>query len=309
VADLALDYRPTSWDQVIGQRDVVRGLRSVITGRTRKSVLLIGPSGTGKTTLARLLATDVGCDPVDRLEIDGATNTGIDAMRDVTRAVHYKALGASPVKVVIVDEAHSLSKSAWQSLLKSVEEPPDHVWWVFCTTESAKIPVTIKTRCASFELRSVRLDDIYDLLIKVVRAEQYTTPEDVLGVIAREAMGSPRQALTYLGQCYNCCSTAEVRDVLSRAGMDGEAVDIARLLVKGTTWEKLMPLLDAIDNQSAESIRLVILRYLATIARSSKTDAQAGRALQLMDPFAEPYNQSDGFAPLLLSLGRVLYMS
>jgi DNA polymerase III gamma/tau subunit len=307
--DITLKYRPKTWDGVLGQDATVKSLKAVLKNQTKRSFLFTGPSGIGKTTLARILAESVGCAPKNLLEIDAATHTGIDAMRAVTESMEYKALGDSPVKVVIVDEAHSLSKQAWQSLLKSVEEPPSHVYWIFCTTEPGKIPITIRTRCVSFQLQLVKVDVLVDLLESVVKSEGWKTPEDVLLVVAKQALGSPRQALSYLGAVYACRDAKAALPALQRAQEGGEAIDLARALVKGgLTWAKVVTLVEPLRDQSAEGIRLMVLAYLTTVALGTKTDSQAGRVLELMDAFgSEPYNASEGLAPLLLSLGRVVF--
>ena len=151
--DLARKYRPQSWKQVIGQDAAIKSLRATLKAGGKHGFLFTGPSGVGKTTVARILAAAVGCEAHNLLEIDAATHTGIDAMRAVSEGVAYKAFGDSPVKVMIIDEAHSLSKAAWQSLLKVVEEPPEHAYWVFCTTEPGKIPPRSEERRVGKECR------------------------------------------------------------------------------------------------------------------------------------------------------------
>ena len=306
--DLALKYRPKNWEDVVGQAGVVKSLRATLKTGGKRSFLFVGPSGTGKTTLARLIARVVGCTGSNILEIDAATYTGIDAMRAVSENTAYKAFGDSPIKVVIIDEAHSLSKQAWQSLLKSVEEPPEHVYWIFCTTEAGKVPKTIETRCAKFTLAPVKSDDLFKLLSRAVQQEGYKTTEEVLDVIVRESLGSPRQALTYLEQCSGCKTARDAKELLQRADEEGDAIVLPRSLIKGgLTWQKAMKLLEPLREQSAESIRLMILAYFTTVLFGCKTDDSAGRVLTMMDCFSEPYNTSEGFAPLLLSIGQILY--
>jgi DNA polymerase III gamma/tau subunit len=309
MSELHRKYRPKEFAEVLGQGGIISSLKAILHESTSHAFLFVGPSGVGKTTLARILANKVGCEPQNLLEIDAATHTGIDAMREVSEGTYYRGMGGSAVKVVIIDEAHALSKPAWQSLLKCVEEPPNHVYWVFCTTESGKIPKTIETRCACFQLNLVCADDLVKLLSDIVGQEGYGTPEEVLAVIARQAFGSPRRAITYLAQCYKCTTAKKALAVLRRASEDdGEAVELARAIVGGQlTWARAMGILQPLKDQSPESIRLVILAYLTAVAFGSKSDQKAGRCLELMDCFSESYNASEGFAPLLLSLGRVVF--
>ena len=150
---LHLKYRPTNLDEVIGQNAVVQSLKQQLTGQsTPHAFLFLGPSGVGKTSIARILAGMMKCDDANILEIDAATHSGVENMRSVTQMAQYRGIGESPNKFIIVDEVHALSKATFQSLLLSIEEPPPHVYWALCTTEPDKIPTTIKTRCAAYDL-------------------------------------------------------------------------------------------------------------------------------------------------------------
>lgn len=307
MSDLHTKYRPKKWSEVLGQDDVIKGLRAAIKKRTNHAFILTGDSGCGKTTLARIFAYSVGCTPENIVEVDAATNTGIDAMRQISIEANYKSFGDSPTKVIIIDEAHSLSKQAFQSLLKPIEEPAPHIFWILCTTEPAKIPKTIQTRCSVFALQLVDVDFIIDLLARVVEEEEFATPREVLSLIARQSFGSPRRALTYLAQCYSCQNTKEVLPLLQKADEDGDAIILAKALVKGNlSWARAMKIMESLQDQNAESIRLVTLAYMAKVTLGVKDEKTAARCLTIIDSFSDPYNSSEGVAPLLLSLGRII---
>src|SRR5260221_235773 len=142
-------YRPTHLKDVLGQSQVIKSLEHVIHEKRAKAFIFAGPSGCGKTTLARILASKFagGQAAITNLtERDGAFASGVDSVRELVSSGLYRAIGASSVKAIIIDECHKLSASAWTVLLKPIEEPPEHVYWMLCTTEPSKIPKTIKTR-------------------------------------------------------------------------------------------------------------------------------------------------------------------
>lgn len=307
LTDLHNKYRPGTFDGVLGQKDVVKSVKNVLAKGLCRSFIFTGPSGVGKTTIARIIAKELDCDKHNLLEINGAAYTGIDDMRQILERLSYLPIGTSPIRVVIVDEAHALSKQAWQSLLKSVEEPPEHVYWIFCTTDVSKIPATIITRCTRYDLKAVKLEDIRLLLGQVCNAEGLEISPRVLAVIADKSDGSPRRALTGLSKCYGC----ETRDEAIRAMHEvedesAEVIDLCRALIGGLTWKKAMRLLVNMKDANPESIRLVMLNYLSKVAMSSKDPDRAGRVLELIDCFSTPCHPSEGMAPILLALGRAI---
>lgn len=308
---LHLKYRPDCFDDVVGHKEVVASLKRVLKDERGRAFIFTGPSGVGKTTLARIVAKLVGCHKQDLTEIDAATYNGIDAMRAVTSTLAYKPLHGEKARVVILDEAHALSKAAWQSLLKSVEEPPPHVWWCFCSTEPGKIPTTIQTRCAVFKLGPVDRDDIYELLCRVSELEEFDTSDDVLYFLAGHAGGSPRRALVYLAQAGACSSVKRAAAVLQEIDTSEEnvAVQLARGLVSNKlTWAKAAALLKGAAVKP-ESIRIVVVAYLTKVTLNAKSERTAGRALELLDAFSLPCLDTDGMAPLLLAVGRALFQA
>jgi DNA polymerase III gamma/tau subunit len=309
VAVLHLKYRPKTFDAVIGQNGAVASLRRTIADGRSQAFLFTGPSGCGKTTLARIVAQEVGCHGRNILEVDAATHTGIDAMRQVAETTTYHGIGGGS-KMVIVDEAHALSAQAWKSLLKAVEEPPQGVYWAFCTTEPAKIPRMILTRCSTYTLNEVDTDDLAGLLESIAEKEKLKVKGDVLYLAAESADGSPRQALNLLALLAPCKGRKEALKLLRQAETEeGPAVDLARALVKGTltTWPKAMKIISQLKGTQPESVRIVVMAYLATVLMGQKTDDRAVRLLEIMNAFSKPYPRANDLSPLLLSIGEVMY--
>ncbi|MGC6471261.1 MAG: DNA polymerase III subunit gamma/tau [Parvibaculales bacterium] len=224
---LARKYRPTNFDDLIGQDAMVRTLSNAFeTGRIAHAFMLTGVRGVGKTTTARILAralnyksdeTDqpsvalgapgVHCDSimdgshVDIIEMDAASQTGIDDIREIIESVRYRPASAR-YKVYIIDEVHMLSKAAFNGLLKTLEEPPEHVKFVFATTEIRKVPITVLSRCQRFDLRRLNQDETVKLLERVCAAEGMALKDEGLALIARVAEGSARDALSLLDRAF-----------------------------------------------------------------------------------------------------------
>lgn len=303
--DLIIKYRPSRLEEVIGHDLVVQSLAKTLKRGDAHSFLFSGPSGVGKTTLARIVARMVDCNAYNIIEIDAATHSSVDAMRQLTEMLQYAAMGTTPTRVIIVDEAHALSRQAWQSLLKSVEEPGPNVYWAFCSTEPKKVPVTIRNRCVVYALKPLRLDDLIELGDKVCRAEQLDMNDPILRLMAKQAEGSPRQLLTFIAGCRGIDDPARVLEMITGITEAGGslAIDLARALVKGESWAALVKIVQSIE-ESEESTRRVLLAYLTKVVLGAKSDARAGKALEMLDAFADPYDSSSEKAQLLLSLGR-----
>jgi DNA polymerase-3 subunit gamma/tau len=295
-------YRPQSFAEVVGHAAIVRALEAALKKGTARAFLFTGSSGLGKTTLARIVATEAGCAAHDIQEIDAATNTGIDAMREVTTNLMYKPIGGT-VKALVVDECHALSKQAWQALLKILEEPPPWVYWLLCTTEPNRVPKTALTRCLHLGLKPVGLDELVDLLEGVVEEEALKLPKGVAAFCAREAEGSPRQALSNLALCTAVTSLEEARELLSSAEGVPEAVELARALVRRARWEEIQGLLRALRDTDPESVRRVVQAYLTTVILHAKREEDAGKAMEILDAFATPMYHTSG---LVLACGKVL---
>lgn len=301
-------YRPRTFDDVVGQDPVVRALERAVEKRDVRAFLLTGPSGTGKTTLARIAAAALGCAPQDVEDVDAATHTGVDDMRAVAAQLVYRPMGGG-TRAVVVDECHMLSRNAWNSLLKILEEPPDHVAWFLCTTEMGKVPATVVTRCLRCELKPVPSKDLEELLLTIAEREgMFDGPdgEKVVHLCARQADGSPRQAIANLAACAGARSLQEARELMRSAEESTEAVELARALVKGARWSEVQGLLAGLGGVSPESVRHVVRAYVTKVVLGAKTEASAGHGIEILDAFSEPFHAGDGLAPVIIACGRVL---
>ena len=220
---LARKYRPTNFKEVVGQDHVVQALsNSISQDRIHQAYLLAGTRGVGKTTIARILAKCLNCQSADGpvtnpcdecsaceeikagrhlefLEIDAASRTGVDDMRELIENVQYKPSNGL-YKIYLIDEVHMLSKASFNALLKTLEEPPEHVVFIFATTDPDKIPKTVLSRCLQLNLKIVPQNILQNHLLSIVKDENVPNELDALGLIAESANGSVRDALTLLDQ-------------------------------------------------------------------------------------------------------------
>lgn len=249
---VARRYRPQAFDQLIGQQHVAKALSNAIaSNRVGHAYLFTGARGVGKTSSARILAKALNCvegptatpcnecdicqsisagSDVDVLEIDGASNRGIDEIRQLRQNVNIRPSRAR-FKIYIIDEVHMLTREAFNALLKTLEEPPEHVKFIFCTTEANKIPITILSRCQRFDFAGIRAPSIVERLRQIVEAEGVTAEPAALDILARRANGSMRDSQSLLEQ------------LLSFGGKEIKASDVHALL--GTAAEaRLTQLVD-----------------------------------------------------------------
>jgi DNA polymerase III gamma/tau subunit len=300
-------YRPKTFAEVVGQAAVTSSLSKMIERHGSQAFLFSGPSGTGKTTLARIAASKLGCTPTNIIEIAAAKFTGVEDMRQLQDGLQYRPFGKSTQKAFILDECHRLSRQAWDSLLKVIEEPPDHVTWFLCTTEVNKVPNTIKTRCAAFTLKPVEGKYLGELLDRICDKEKLDLPDDVGDLIIKEAKGSPRQMLVNLALCRDTKTKKQAADILRTALQSDPTLELCRFLMAGGSWTKAAAILAKLEGENPEGVRILVVNYVAAALRNAKGEKEARFMLGILEFFSEPYNSSENMAPLLLSVGRVLY--
>jgi len=254
---LALKYRPQTFADVLGQTHVTTTLTNAISSnRVAHAILFTGPRGTGKTTIARILAKAMNCmegptafpcnicksctsitsgNAVDVFEIDGASNNSVDQIRELRENVTYMP-SSSKFKIYIIDEVHMLSTAAFNALLKTLEEPPDHVLFIFATTEVHKIPVTILSRCQRHDLGRISLAQISDHLEKLSTMEGFTIPRESCDLMASEADGSMRDSLSLLDRILSSSDKKEIshEEILNNLGIIDKALifGLAEAIIK-----------------------------------------------------------------------------
>ncbi len=288
---LARKYRPETFADLVGQDAMVRTLKNAFEAdRIAQAFIMTGIRGTGKTTTARIIAKGMNCigpdgeggpttDPcgvcehctaimegrhVDVMEMDAASRTGVNDIREIIDSVAYRAASAR-YKIYIIDEVHMLSTSAFNALLKTLEEPPAHVKFIFATTEIRKVPVTVLSRCQRFDLRRIEPEDMLAMLRRIADAEGAEIADDALALITRAAEGSARDAQSLLDQAISHgageTTSDQVRAMLGLADR-GRVMDLFEMVMKGEAAAALTEL----SAQYAEGADpLAVLRDLAEL--------------------------------------------
>lgn len=289
---LARKWRPQQFDDVVGQEHITRTLKNaVLSGRIHHALLFIGSRGVGKTTTARILAKALNClsydkptpTPCDKCtncieisrgnhldvqEIDGASNNSVDNIREIREAIRL-APAVARYKVYIIDEVHQLSSSAFNALLKTLEEPPPHAIFILATTEVHKIPATIISRCQRFDFRRVSAPNIVQLLEKIVLAEKRSATKEALYAIARVADGAVRDAESILDQLMTYCdgeiTYKDVQDVLGLIELE-KIIDFVEA-VRNRNLVKILNIIDDLSVSGKDLSQFIdeLIRFLRNI--------------------------------------------
>ncbi len=317
---LARKSRPQTFDQVVGQKPIVKTLKnSLVKERVAHAILFSGVRGVGKTTLARIMAKAINCEAaleqrpcdacdscreitkgsaIDIHEIDGASNRGIHEIRELKEKLKFLP-SSSKFKIIIIDEVHMLTNEAFNALLKTLEEPPEHVYFMFATTELHKIPITILSRCQRYDLQKISADELFNHFKSLAENEGITIEEKALTMIVREADGSVRDGLSLLDQIFSYgekeISIDDVIDVLGLVNRD-ILLKLTESLLAGDATTALLSLdeiftfgmdIKRFNNDLLDCFRTLLLCKIKGCASSlnlSETDLQSYQ--QLADKFS-----------------------
>ena len=321
---LARKYRPQKFSEVIGQEHVTRTLKNAIEqGRIAHGYIFSGHRGIGKTTIARILAMALNCqsqdhpvpepcgvcdscreiragNSVDVIEIDAATNRGIDEIRELREAARYRP-ARDRFKIYILDEAHQITDAAFNALLKTLEEPPSHIVFMMATTQPEDIPQTIRSRCQHFSFHAVRFDDIVEQLRDIAKQEGIKADDNALAMLAEAGDGSMRDALSIMDQAIACCGTTLSSDVV-RGLVGTVASDVLEDVMDAVARNSSEDVLRTVDRllvegQSAQHFARQMVRFLrnAMVAKVAGSDSQVlqisqderGRVARVAERFSE----------------------
>lgn len=291
-------YRPNTLEEIIGNASQINSLKALAAKEDKPHTYLItGPSGTGKTTIARILASLFGASWEVR-EINSSNNRGIDTAREIQEQMRFSPIGGNSV-AYIIDEVHKTTNDWQNAMLKPLEDTPRHVFFFLCTTDPQKLIPAIKTRCTPITMKSLDDEEMYALLRRVNKAENLNLSKDLLGEVIVASNGSPRSALTLLEQLASVESPEDRADLLKSFKVDDESdqtLELCRALLAKKPWATIAGLIKECDTSDVEKIRYAVLGYASAVLLS-KTNAQAAL---MLDCFSQPFYNT-GKAGLVLA--------
>lgn len=259
---LAVKYRPKNFDDILGQVAAIKILRQQLnTGKLSNCYLFCGPSGDGKTTSARAFAAAINKGQGEPIEIDGASNNGVDAVRELINTANERSID-STYKVIIVDECHAITSAGWQAFLKCIEEPPEFTIFIFCTTNPEKIPATILNRVMRLNFSKVDTNLIKQRLEYIANQEHFVNYSEACDFIAKISSGGVRDAIATLEKCANYSTDLSIENVLACLGNFSfdSMFDLTGDILNGDEGEILRKISDYYN--SGNDLKLFIEQYL-----------------------------------------------
>ena len=279
-------YRPKTFDEMLGNKDQIKSLISILEKKETHSFLFTGEAGTGKTTAARIAASLLDSSEISLMEINSANNRGIDTARDIIETMQYKSIDGKNT-VFIIDEVHMTSKDFQNAMLKPLEDTPNHIYFFLCTTNPEKLIAPLKSRCSLYKFNPLEDKQIVRLLHLIKRKEKIDVSEELIEEICINSNGIPRTALVML----DMVSTMERKEALQllSAGIaedDEDVLSLCRtLLDKQVNWKSIVSVLKKLNSKDIEKIRWSVMGYMGSVLLSGKNN----QAAKILDMFTEPF--------------------
>lgn len=280
-------YRPKTLDEIYGNTTTISMLKADFAKEDKPhAILLHGPTGTGKTTIGRILANMLGCKDSDFRELDITDLRGIDVVRSIRQQSQYKPVHGDCI-VWLLDEVHRCTSDAQAALLKALEDTPSHVYYILATTDPQKLLSTIRGRCSQYTTQVLTDTDMYKLLRQIVRSEQQALEKEIYDQIILDSQGHPRNALQILDQVLAVDESLRFETAKKTAEVQNQIIDLCRSLMSKSSWKRVSQILSGLKEEDPEKIRRSVLGYCNSVLLKGENDLAA----IIMDEFIEPtYN-------------------
>lgn len=278
-------HRPQTLDDVVGNKETVEALRADLSKpEPPHAFLFSGPTGCGKTTLGRIVASILGSKGTDFQEIDSADFRGIDTVREIRRQTQFLPL-ESPCRVWLIDEVHKMTNDAQNAMLKGLEDAPPHVFFVLATTEPQKLLPTIRGRCAHYPVNPLNETQTLWLLRRTVKAEGASLSKAVYSQIVQDSEGLPRNALQILDQVLAVPEETRL-EIAKRSGeQQSQTIELCRALLGGFGWAKVRNILNGLREEDPEKIRRAVLGYCNSVLLKGENIRAGWIMEQMLEPF------------------------
>lgn len=302
-AELYKKYRPDNFDQVVGQDEAVAQLKTMARDkRFPHTILFTGPSGTGKTTIARILRTKLKCSDMDFFERNASEDRGIESIRAIQRTMPTRPM-AGKAKVYLIDECHAMTADAQNAFLKILEDTPSHVYFFLATTDPQKLKKTIITRCHEVKCKAIPESKLKQLVKEIAAKENVELDQEVADALVEVCDGSARKALVILNGIIGIKSKEEqLRGIAEGVDVRKQAFDLVQALMYNKKWPAISKILTAIQHEEPEGVRRLVLSYCSKVVLGGGNQAQ--RAADIIEVFEYNFYDS-GFAGLIMSCRKV----
>lgn len=298
------EYRPKRLEDVVGNESIIKSIKSLFE-RDKKDIphafLFSGPSGCGKTTIGRIIKDMLKCSDYDFMEINASNSRGIETSREIMRIMNLSPMNGD-VRVFLIDEVHMITKEFQNSILKALEDTPDHVYFILCTTEPNRLLKTVRNRCTQYEVDKLSENQMEDLINDILDSEGVEDfPDKVFDTLIENSDGCARQALVILDKIIDLEADEMIKVVDTIRDQESQTIELCRALLKQQSWDIVSSILKKL-NEDPERIRQAILGYINAVALKAKDQNTHNVCLLIYQCFKEPlhYNGKSGLTMMAL---------